>query len=76
MGVMKLLLIVVALGAGVWFMMTRAKQNAAVQQMTDAPLQYTKSLQNDAARAKAAADAANKLIQQESQQVQKTVDAQ
>ena len=71
---MKTLLIVAALGAGVWFLMTRAKQNAAVQQMTDAPMQYTKALQHDVDRAKAVADAANKTIQQ-AQQVQKAVEA-
>ena len=69
---MKTLLIVAALGAGVWFLMTRAKQNAAVRQMADAPLQYTKGLQNDADRAKAAVDAANTTTRQ----FQKTVDAQ
>ena len=73
---MKTLLIIVVLGAGVWFLMMRAKQNAAVQQMADAPLQYTKALQNDTARAKAVADAATKLIQQQSREVQKTVESQ
>ena len=73
---MKLLLIVVALGAGVWFLMARAKQNAVVQQVTNAPLQYTKSLQNDEARAKAVVENANKVIQQGASDVQKAVEAQ
>jgi alpha-D-ribose 1-methylphosphonate 5-triphosphate synthase subunit PhnG len=72
---MKTLLIVAVLGAGVWYLMTRAKENAAVKQMADAPLQYTKSLQNDTVRAKAVMEAANKGIQQENQEVQKTVEA-
>jgi hypothetical protein len=69
---MKTLLILAALGAGVWYLMTRAKENVAVRQMADAPLQYTKGLQNDVDRAKAAVDAANKTAQQ----VQKTVETQ
>jgi hypothetical protein len=68
---MKLLLIIVVLGAGVWYLMTRAKENAAVQQAANAPLQYTKSLQNDEARAKAAVEKANKAISDTSHEVEK-----
>ena len=73
---MKLLLIVVVLGAGVWYMMMRAKDNAAVQAVTSSPLQYTKSLQNDEARARAVVDKANKAIAAQSHDVEKTVEAQ
>ena len=73
---MKLLLIIVVLGAGVWYVMMRAKDNAAVQQVTNAPLQYTKSLQHDEERAKAVTDAATKAIQSTSQGVEKAVEAQ
>ncbi|MFI5363885.1 MAG: hypothetical protein ACHQ49_18130 [Elusimicrobiota bacterium] len=73
---MKLLLVIVVLGAATWYLMMRAKDNASVKQITDSPLQYTKSLQNDEARAKAAAATASKLIQQTDKDVQKAVDAQ
>jgi hypothetical protein len=67
---MKFLLIVAALGAGVWFLMARAKQNAEVQKMANAPIQYTQALKEDEARAKAAADNVNKLLKTQAQQVQ------
>jgi hypothetical protein len=73
---MKLLLIIVVLGAGVWYLMMRAKDNAAVQAVTNAPMQYTKSLQNDEARAKAALDSANKVISGTQHEVDKAVGAQ
>ena len=72
---MKLLLIVAALGAGLWCFMTRVKENAAVKAVADGPLRYTKSLQNDTVRAKAAVDAANKAIVQENQEARKIEDA-
>jgi hypothetical protein len=68
---MKLLLIIVVLGAGVWYLMMRAKDNAAVQQATNAPLQYTKALQNDEARAKEVAEKAQKAINATSHEVEK-----
>jgi alpha-D-ribose 1-methylphosphonate 5-triphosphate synthase subunit PhnG len=73
---MKLILIVVVLGAGIWYVMTRAKDNAAVQAVTDSPLQYTKSLQNDEAKAKAAVEAAGKAIQSTGREVEKAAEAQ
>jgi hypothetical protein len=73
---MKLLLIIVVLGAGIWYMMMRAKDNAAMQQITNSPLQYTKALQNDEARAKAAVDAANKVVSGTQHEVDKAVEAQ
>lgn len=72
---MKTLLIVAVLGAGLWYFMTRVKENAAVKAVADSPLQYTKSLQNDTVRAKAAVDAANKGIVQEDQEARKIEDA-
>ena len=72
---MKTLLIIAVLGAGVWYLMTRVKENAAVKQITESPLQYTKSLQNNAVRAQAAVQAANKTIVQENQEAQKIEDA-
>jgi hypothetical protein len=72
---MKLLLVIAVLGAGIWYMMMRAKDNAAMQQITNSPLQYTKSLQNDETRAKAALDSANKVIAGTQQQVDKAVEA-
>ena len=68
---MKTLLVVAVLAAGVWYALGRVKQNAAVKQMADAPLQYTTSLKNDEARAKAAMEAANKGIVQENKEVSK-----
>ena len=74
---MKLLLVIVVLGAGIWYMMMRAKDNAAVQAVTNSPLQYTKSLQNDEARAKEAAEKAQKVINETAHQVEKaTAEAQ
>ncbi len=73
---MKTLLIIAVLGAGVWYLLTKAKENAAVKQVTESPLQYTKSLQNDTVRAKAAVDAANKAIVSENQEAQKVEAAQ
>jgi hypothetical protein len=73
---MKLLLIIVVLGAGIWYLMMRAKDNAAVQAVTSSPLQYTKSLQNDEARAKEAVEKADKAIQATSREVEKAADAQ
>jgi predicted negative regulator of RcsB-dependent stress response len=72
---MKTLLIIAVLGAGVWYLMMRAKQNAAVQQMKNAPLQYAKALQNNEARAKAEADSVNRLIQAQAHDVQKAAEA-
>ncbi|HXT01428.1 MAG TPA: hypothetical protein VN915_12180 [Elusimicrobiota bacterium] len=72
---MKTLLIVAALGAGLWWFMTRVKENAAVKAVAESPLQYTKSLQNDTVRAKAAVDAANTAIVQENQEAGKIEDA-
>jgi hypothetical protein len=51
--------------------MMRAKDNAAVQQATNAPLQYTKALQNDEARAKEVAEKAQKAINATSHEVEK-----
>ena len=72
---MKTLLILIALGAGIWFAMTQMKKNETVQQMTKAPEKYVSGLQNDVARAKAAEEAASKAVQQESHEVEKAVDA-
>ena len=71
----KLLLILAVVGAGLWYFMTRVKENAAVKAVADSPLQYTKSLQNATVRAKAAVDAANKAIVQENQEARKVEDA-
>jgi hypothetical protein len=74
---MKLLLIIVVLGAGVWYIMMRAKDNAAVQAVTNSPLQYTKALQNDETRAKEAAEKAQKAINATAHEVEKaTAEAQ
>ena len=74
---MKLMLIIAVLGAGVWYLMMRAKDNAAVQQVTNAPLQYTKALQNDEARAKAVVVKAQKNIDTTAHEVEKaTAEAQ
>ena len=73
---MKLILIVAVLAAGAWFLMTKAKQNAAIQQVQQAPVTYVKSLQNDVSRAKTAEEAATKAVKQTSQDVEKAVDAQ
>jgi hypothetical protein len=72
---MKLLLVIVVLGAGVWFLMMKAKENAAVKQMTQAPEKYTSALQSDVARAKAAEETATKLIKSQEQQVKTATDA-
>lgn len=72
---MKTLLIIAVLGAGLWYFMTRMKENAAVKAVADSPLQYTKALQNDTVRAQAAADAASKSIVQENKEAQKIEDA-
>jgi len=73
---MKLILVIVVLGAGVWYLMTRAQKNAAVQQVVQAPEKYTAALQNDEARAKAAVDDANKLIKSQEHDLRKAADAQ
>ena len=73
---MKFILFLAVLCAGAWYLMTRAQKNAAVQQIQQAPVTYTKSLQNDVSRAHAAEEAATKAVQQGSQDVQKAVDAQ
>ena len=73
---MKTLLIVVALGAGIWFFMTQLKKNAEVQKMAAAPERYTTALQNDVSRARAAEEIANKAIKQETHEAEKAVDAQ
>jgi hypothetical protein len=73
---MKLILIIVALGAAVWYGMTKAKDNAVIRQAAEAPEKYTKALQNDAARAQAAVDKANAAVKAEEHEVQKTVDGQ
>ena len=72
---MKILLLIAVLGAGLWYFMTRVKENAAVKAVADSPLQYTKSLQNDTVRARAAADAASKAVVQENNEAQKIEDA-
>jgi uncharacterized protein HemX len=68
---MKLILVVIVLGAGAWYLMNRAKQNAAVQQVVQAPEKYTAALQNDEARAKAAVEGLNKTIKTEEHDLQK-----
>ena len=73
---MKFILVLAVLCAGAWYLMTRAQKNAAVQQIQNAPVVYTKSLQNDVARAQAAEEAAAKAVKQGSADVQKAVDAQ
>ena len=73
---MKLILIVAVLAAGAWFLMTKAKQNAMVQQVQQAPVTYTKALQNDVSRAKGVEEAASKAVTQGAADVQKAVDAQ
>jgi hypothetical protein len=73
---MKFILVLAILVAGAWYFMSKAKQNAAVQQITDAPVVYTKALQNDVNRAKAAEEAASKAVKQGAADVQKAVDAQ
>jgi hypothetical protein len=70
---MKFLLLI-ALCVGVWYFMTRVKDNAVVQQVQQAPEQYTKALQNDVARAKAAQEAATKAISQRAGEAQKEVE--
>lgn len=72
---MKTILIVVALGAAVWFGMKKLHDTAAAKQITDAPANYTKSLQNDTVKAQAAVDAANAAIKQTSAETQKAVDS-
>jgi hypothetical protein len=72
---MKTLLIIAVLGAGVWYLLTKAKENAAVKQVAESPLQYTKALQNDTVRAKAAVEAANKAIVSETPDAQKVEEA-
>jgi hypothetical protein len=56
--------------------MMKAKQNAAVQQVVQAPEKYTTALQNDEARAKEAADKANALVKSQERDMQKAADAQ
>lgn len=74
---MKLILVIVVLGAGVWYIMMRAKDQAAVKAVTESPLQYTKALQNDEARAKAVVEKARKNIDTTSHEVEKaTTEAQ
>ena len=70
----KTLLIIAVLGFGAWYLMGRAKQNAAVQQMQQAPEKYVKSLQNDVERAKQTADAASKAIDQKSDEINKELE--
>lgn len=73
---MKLLLIIVVVGAGLWYLMVKAHENAAVKAVTDSPLQMTKALQNDEARAQAAVEKANKTIRETSHDVEKAEAAQ
>ncbi|MFI5346672.1 MAG: hypothetical protein ACHQ51_09895 [Elusimicrobiota bacterium] len=73
---MKLILILAVLAAGAWFLMSKAKQNAAVQQVQQAPEKYVNALQNDVSRAKAVEEAAGKAAKQGAADVQKAVDAQ
>lgn len=72
---MKTLLILVAVAAAVWFGMKRLHETTIAKQVTDAPVTYTKALQEDVSRAQKAADAAAKANAQVSGEVQKAVDA-
>lgn len=72
---MKFLLLLAVLCGAAWYLMTRAQRNAAVQQVQNAPVVYTKALQNDVNRAKAAGDEASKMIQQTGREVEKTLDS-
>jgi hypothetical protein len=72
---MKTLFLLIVLGVGAWYFMTKAKDNAAVKQIEQAPQKYTDALQNDVNRAKAVEAAANKLVKDGEKDVQKAVDA-
>jgi predicted negative regulator of RcsB-dependent stress response len=72
---MKTLLILVILGAAVWFGMKRLHETSVAKQVTEAPVTFTKALQEDVSRAQKAADAAAKVNAQVSGEVQKAVDA-
>ena len=71
----KTLIILGVLGYGGWYLMSRAKENATVQQMQKAPEQYVKSLQNGVTRVQDTVNAANKVINQKSEDVEKALDA-
>jgi len=71
---MKTILILAVLGAALWFGMRRLKENAAVKQVQDAPVAYTKSLQEDVSRAQKAAAAAAQAEKTAGADAQKAVD--
>ena len=71
---MKTILILAVLGAALWFGMRRLKENAAVKQVQDAPVAYTKSLQEDVSRAQKAASAAAQAEKAAGADAQKAVD--
>jgi hypothetical protein len=71
---MKFLLFLAVLGGVAYFLMTRAQKNAVVQQVQQAPVQYTKALQNDAERATAVAAAAAKDIQKTGADMEKAAE--
>ena len=72
---MKFILFLAALCGAAYFLMTRAQKNAVVQQVQNAPVVYTKALQNDVDRAKAAGEEASKAIQRTGREVEKTLDS-
>lgn len=72
---MKTLILLAVLGAGLWFLMSKAKQSATVRQIQQEPERYAKSLKSDVDRAKKAAERANESIQKTVSDVQKAVDA-
>mgnify|MGYP001576486407 CR=1 FL=1 len=72
---MKTILILAVLGAALWFGMKHLQESAVVKQAQDAPLAYTKSLQEDVARAKRAAAAAEQAGRRLTDEVQKAADA-
>lgn len=72
---MKTILILAVLGAALWFGMKRMRENAAVKQVQDAPVAYTKSLQEDVSRAQKAAAAASASVQKTSEEAQTAADA-
>ena len=71
---MKFILLLAALCGAAYFLMTRAQKNAVVQQVQQAPVAYTKSLQSDVDRAKAAAEAATKSIQKTGAEMEKAAE--
>ena len=70
---MKTLVILALAALGAWYLINQAKQNKQVVQAQKTAIQYTTTLQRDASKAQAAAEAANKAVQKTADELQKAL---